>query len=233
MKNANQTLYNSSVLELHTQQATDLINYVRVSTSGNNKNTIAGLYQFCIKLQQIWQDVRNDNPYAELALIRIETRIEKAFKALRRIEYQLEQLILAEKDKSLKGVQLSMHEAHETIKIELSQPVFFLTHTKLAIRIIAYFDLLLCKLKTCKDFGLINRQRSKSILRRSTTIARGVLDSPNSYKHIDITRSDVLKQVSKAKEAAVTHGMISVEILNYTMQSEHGPEPIQRAKSTV
>lgn len=211
---------NRSELVLHTHDAVKLCEGGKTDTNGD-VHKIPGLFVFGILLNNIWNAVKSDDPYAEMTLIEIERLLDRAFVSLQKLDQRLERY--RQQSKLPEGVILEINESRKASHLTLDGAAFHATHTRLLVILIATYDALIRKLLTCGAFGMINNKTRKQLLYLATKAVRSVLMSPTPYKKTGVTRNDILLKNERGQEALQKYGMVPLAILNREEHSRFGP----------
>jgi integrating conjugative element protein (TIGR03761 family) len=212
-----------STLKIHTRQAKQLMveNKHSQTTQQEKSYMIIGLDKFGRFLHTIWYQIRNDDPYAEMALIEIERRINNAFDLLKKLNHTIDEQLRAE----LPGITLTFYQSENPTVIPLNTRQFDTTHSLLGARLIGLYDLLIRKLHTSQQFGIINRNQSSHYKYKSAKALRGVFAAPLLYKPFGVTRIDIIQKTDKGLAATTQQGEIPLDILTQKTQSKFGPRP--------
>lgn len=211
---------NRSELILHTWDAVTLCDG-RKAIANEQQHGIPGLFVFGILLNNIWNAVKADDPYAEMTLIEIERLLDRAFTSLQKLDQRLEGY--CQQNKLPEGLILEINESRKTSRISLDGAAFHATHTRMLVILIATYDALVRKLLTCGAFGIVNNKTRKQLLYLATKAVRSVLMSPTPFKKTGVTRDDILLKNEKGQEALEKHGMVPLAILNREEHSRFGP----------
>lgn len=212
---------NRSTVQLHTTEAVALLH-----GKGLYKDhpKIPSFYSFGKKLNHIWNQARDDNPYAEYALIQIEHQLDITFKKLALFEKLLKrnkaQWDLPE------GVIIVDCEAIEPACITLNGAAFNTPHAKLLLILIAKFDSLMRTLKSYRQFNIIRNRRFHNVKRRAIRSIRACMHEARSYRASHVTRRDILEQTDAGVAAVTQFGIVSLAILKHQERSQYGPHPI-------
>jgi integrating conjugative element protein (TIGR03761 family) len=210
-----------STLEIHTKQAKQLINENKQSqmTEGKKAYMIIGLDKFGGLLQNIWSQIRRDDPYAEMVLIEIERRAINTFDLLEKLNHTIDSQLQLE----LPGITMAFYQSENPAVIPLNKRLFETTHALLGARLVGLYDLLIRKLHTCQQFGMINRNQSNHYKYKATKALRGVFAAPLLYKPLGVTRMDIIQKTDKGLSAIDQRGEIPLDILTREKQSKFGP----------
>ena len=208
-------------LTIHSKEARKLIlgRVIDDDKNSEKKYTINGLELYAIRLNKIWNRIKNDDPYAEMVLIEVERRIERA-KSKINAEIKKSKSLLA---KAPQGISIGLSSSIKPITIELSSAKYYTIHTKLAAVLLADFDLLVRQLKSCIVIGQLTKVQYKKDVQRLETVIRGVLIAPSIYMNMDINREDIKQPTEKGKAAIDKFGLVPLAILNNEQHSSFGP----------
>ncbi len=214
-------LRSSFELTIHSKEAQKLIEgrVLKKDSEKDKKYTINGLELYSRRLNTIWHRIRNDDPYAEMILIEIERRLERAHRKISAATEQAESML----KKSPPGISISISNSTKPVKISLNDAKYYTVHAKLAAVLVADFDFLIRKLKSCIDIGQLTKTQYKKRVERLSTLIRGVLIAPSVYKNMNISRQDILQSNEKGTVAIEKFGLVPMDILNNQQHSEYGP----------
>lgn len=220
----------NSALQIHTLQAKQLIieNKSSATTPEQKSYMICGLERFSFSLLRIWRRIRTDDPYAEMVLIEVERRIDNALKLLDRLSRDIDDRLTSQ----LPGITLEIYRSKSPATISLNSAQFSTTHALLGARLIGLYDVLVRKLHTCKEFGVVNREYYTNYKYKSAKALRGVFAAPLLYKQLGVKRSDIIQKTEKGIEAVNKLGPVPLDILVRERRSEYGPQPINRPNDT-
>jgi len=216
-------LAHDSTLQIHTRQARQLIIENKSSQTTDDKKTymIVGLEKFGASMNRIWRQIRQDDPYAEIALIEIERRIDNAFELLGKLHNTIDNQVSIE----LPGITMTFYQSETPAVIPLNAKLFETTHALLGARLIGHYDLLIRKLHTCQQFGLVNRNHCNRYKYKSAKALRGVYSAPLLYKLSGVNRQDILNRTEKGTNAILQLGNVPMAILTRETHSKYGPAP--------
>lgn len=199
IKNVNQSFYldGNIHLLLHTKNAQILWN-------GSWRRSSLGLLQFAHHIKQLWQAVKESDPYAEWYLMRVYEEME----TLKENMQQLEKLC-QEKIVQLRGFQVELFQNPNPIRVPLrfSTPFGFM-----GAHILANFDYLSRQGYTLHRMGLA--------LERSDMPEKFIHKFHNlftfslTWKYTGITRQDILEKNLKAQAVEALMGQLPLPILN-------------------
>jgi len=187
------------------------------------KYTINGLESYALRLNNIWHRIKNDDPYAEMVLIEIERRIERAKHKISTAIEKAEKTLA----KAPNGISIGISSSVKPITINLDNVKYYTVHTKLAAVLLADVDLLIRTLKSCIALGQLTKTQYKKDVKKIETVIRGVLISPSIYINMHINREDIKKQTEKGKVAIEKLGLVPLDILNNQQHSSFGPISIK------
>ena len=213
-------LKNPLSLTFHTKDAMKLIRgRQRSDTQDDEKYAINGLDLFSVKVNNLWQRIKKDDPYAEMTLIEIERRLsnvkEKIAQQLKETEAKLKE--------APSGITVGITESINPLTIVLDSPRYYTTHTKLLAVLIAQFDQLIRQFHSCMSIGLISKTQYNRQKRTLVGNIRSVLIAPNLYKNNNVTREDIVKLTETGRAAIQRFGTLPIPILKNTQHSEYGP----------
>ncbi len=215
---------NLSSIQLHTFEAIQLCNGSRFSSPNGKRYIIPDIVSFGYLLNTIWNGAKYDDPYAESLLIEIERLIDRASLQLDKVDKRLNRLF--SRRKLPKGIIIELNASEEIRTLPLDKKCFMTTHIKLFIILLASYDNLIRKIKTYREFTIINRRQEDSFTKRATKVLRAILMAAKNYKKNDIRRSDIVNKTPAGLVIIEKNGMLPLEVINREVYSQYGPSPI-------
>jgi integrating conjugative element protein (TIGR03761 family) len=183
-----------------------------------------GLTQFSWYLRKIWQAAAEDDPYADLFLLRIYDLIVNARRAFQQQIAQYRQLL-----NSIEGIQLAIVSTHKPLELSLR---FGTCYGYFASILLAEFDQLTRYILSIKYAGLMPPQEADVLLRQANKALRRVFMRPFNWKPLQLTREDVKQQTDAAQQAYKQMGKLPAPVLEGTLRARYAPA-IKKSPPTV
>lgn len=182
---------------------------------------LPSLLQLGNRLNHIWGEVKNDDPYAEMTLIEIERLIDRAHKALDRQSNKLKKRL---KNSGLpEGIDIVINVSKNTLAVSLEDVAFRTTHAKQLIIVLARYDIIMRTITTYKEFGFISDNYVKPYRFHLTKVIRAIFMEILRYKKTGVTRHDFLNSSLLAKSVSERMGMLPFSIIDRSLSSRWGP----------
>lgn len=206
-------LRSQMTLQIHTRQASRIW-YGR--RAGDNKPGILGLAGFMSITNKINIGSRQDDPYSDMWMLRIEEKIDQT-------KVQLETL-RKEVDEVFKSVP-STFTLSENVNIQPANlPIFAGSHLGyLAIYVLAQYDEIVRKALLASHIALIGRVTLEHWLDRGDQYLRSLLGTVTFYRFSGTTRKDFAEGNAAARSAIEKFGEVPQDILDGTRRSRFSP----------
>lgn len=214
---------NHSTLEIHTLEALQLCEGTTAPARNGKVYRVPSAFIFGLSVNKIWDHIKNDDPFAEFALINIEQQLGKAFDTIDKFERILERR--KAKWQQPEGLTLEISQAEVPTTLSLNQKVFKTTHAKLLMVVIGRFDLLMRKLLTYRQFNIIKNTRFHTMRHRSMRSIRVVMQEARTYKPTGVTRQDIINHTEDGETTTQQLGIIPLSVLTREQRSQYGPSP--------
>jgi integrating conjugative element protein (TIGR03761 family) len=181
---------------------------------GGGKGAVSVLH-FAKQVREIWRAAEQDDPYADLFLLRI-------YDALTNTRRDIRQTIKYYRDYLAKEVSfdwdLQLSKAGEPVRLYFNS-----SYGYMAANLIADLDELVCLLYATKKLGVMLDKPIAELIAESTNKIKTVLQWPQQWRKTEITREDVRQQNEKAKQAKIFMGDIHEQILSGKLRSPYAP----------
>jgi integrating conjugative element protein (TIGR03761 family) len=189
-------------LTVQTYQAQSLVHGRR---SGDGKPAIVGLVGFADRLKTLWQAARQNDPYADWWLIKIEESIALCREQLNQLFEQFSQLLA-----SHYSFQVTIAESSkpQRIALQFANPYAFR-----AAQMLAEFDRLICTVMTARHLGVATPQALNEQFEASGRWLRRVFALPQGYHFCDIDRNAVNQGTLHARNARDRMGPVPDDIM--------------------
>ena len=203
-------------LTVQTYQAQSLVHGRR---SGKGKPAIVGLVGFADRLKTLWQAARQNDPYADWWLIKIEEAITLCREQLRLLFDQFSQLL-----DSHYSFQVTIAESSkpQRIALQFANPYAFR-----AAQMLAEFDRLICTVMTVRHLGVAGQPALDEQFEASGRWLRSVFALPQSYYFCDIDRNAVIQGTQRARNARDRMGEVPDEIMRGDKLPSLRPTPFR------
>jgi integrating conjugative element protein (TIGR03761 family) len=203
-------------LTVQTYQAQSLIHGRR---SGEGKPAIVGLVGFADRLKTIWQAARQNDPYADWWLIKIEESIASCREQLNHLFEQFSQLL-----GSQHSLQVTIAESSkpQRVALQFANPYAFR-----AAQMLAEFDRLICTVMTVRHLGMASPQALDEQFESSGRWLRRVFALPQGYHFCDIDRDAVNQGTQRARNARDRMGEVPDDIMCGSQLPSLRPTPFR------
>jgi integrating conjugative element protein (TIGR03761 family) len=174
-----------------------------------------GVTEFSKRVNQIWQAASQDDPYADLFLLRIYDILVQTRRKLAESQEKYKQLLLDAED----GVKLNIGESTKPMEFPLD---FRTPYGYMASYMLADFDKLTRLFFTLRQLGLVDGYFSE-VLNEANQWVKDVLNKPSEWQFTGVTRQDMLEKNQRANKAIELMGKISPKIVQGKLRAPHAP----------
>ncbi len=167
-----------------------------------------GLTQFASLMTTLWKAAKEDDPYAELFLLKTHEAIQITKEKLKTYETQLQQQMT-----ELRGIELNLF----SITTPNKYPLYFATpFSYMAAMLIEQVDYVNRQLLTLARIGLVPKDQLsvRDLMREIKTL----FQLPMQWKYTGVSRKDMLENNQKAKQAIALLGEIPAAVLNQEIE---------------
>ncbi len=224
-------LKSTLTVELHTLYAIRLWEGRRSldidpETSGKRRPDIYSMPRFILRTGQINAASTDDNPYADAAMMALETALIKGS--------QLLQSAVAELDKTLANLpaQVSLSDVASVSPLNIG--VF--SRTPVGYRcvfLLVGYDQLAMKAFQAWHYGLISRSERDTLLDRGGHWIRSIYGVVQHYSPVNVTRDDIRQQTPAGIDAVKRLGEPDADILSGAVRSTFSPPLRQQPEATL
>jgi len=174
-----------------------------------------GITQFSRGVRKIWQAAAEDDPYADLFLLRIEDLIVKTRRTFQQQIVQYRQLL-----NPIEGIQFAVMSTQKPIHLALR---FSTCYGHFASILLAEFDQLARCVLSAKYAGLMSPPEADIVLRQAGKALRRIFMRPFNWKHLRLTREAVKQQTEVAQQAFQAMGKLPAPVLAGTLRARYAP----------
>lgn len=182
---------------------------------GGDKEGI-GVMSFNKQVREIWQAAEQDDPYADLFLLRVYDALVGVRREIRQRTKHYREFIQEEINLDWKTTL-----SDEPMKIKL---YFKLSYGYMAANLIADFDNYACLLYSAKMMGVMLDRPINELLQQMGDKIKTTFELPQKWKRTDVTREDVNQQNDKATLAKECMGSINEKVLTGILRSPYAPK---------
>lgn len=210
-------LHSTSKLTLMTAQAQRLA-YGRQMKSGEKAATapIVGLFNFASLLRMIWLGARQDDPYADLWLIRIHQALQDGGQELLHMHSMLDDLL----KKIPEGIKVSLAETQSPMEVPLR---FATPYAFTGAYFLCGYDKYIRKALTARHVGILSWSGANSEQNRAGKLVRRTFLAATGYRFTGVTRTDIANNTTRAIFAARQMGMVPKGILEGSERAPYAP----------
>ena len=199
-------LEQSSSIEIHTTIA---IRYFLGRVGKGN-----GALQFAQQMRAIWRAVKQNDPYADQALIDIEAALETARKNIQEQLAEAASLLTSQP-----GVRIEAARSLQPFMLPLR---FATPYGFQAAFMIGEFDQFVRTVRTARALGM--HAPDDEVLYAAGSIIKAALEQPKKWHATGVTRIDVRKQTEIAKKAHALMGKLRLDVMACAKRAYHAPK---------
>ena len=180
------------------------------------KHSIMSMPQAIKRAGVIYYDSMSDNPYADMAMVRVESLINEASERIHQRVSELEAI--------LKAVPrtVSLTEINSSSPLEIG--VF--SRSPLGYRcvwLLVGYDEMALKAFQAAHYGLISRNRRDDLLSEGAHLVRRVYGVLRTYRTVKVTRQDLMTNSKAATDAITRFGEVDADIISGKTRSSFSP----------
>jgi len=180
-----------------------------------DKRGIIGLIGFADRLRIIWDAARNDDPYADWWLIKVDEAIRSTSDTIEAqqstVSSQLDQLLSME-------VGIASSDSPTRLRLQFANPYAYQ-----GARLLARFDQLVCAVVTASHIGLVNHDRRRQIQQSCARKVRNLFMLPQAYRVMALDRATVRARAGRSHEARQRMGDLPEDILSGERRARFAP----------
>jgi integrating conjugative element protein (TIGR03761 family) len=215
------SLEGENYITLQTRHAQRVVNG-RPSDKDRKKGAITGLTRFANLIKQVYYCAKLDDPYADLALIKIEELMEQAEGEMRQMETEVMALMNVRPN-----VSLSKSQSTKPVKVRID---FANPYAYRAAYLLAHFDDVCLAILTAHHVCVLPRQDKERLLNLAGRIVRRVYSSADEFRHTGATKEDIEKKTAIGLKAIELYGELPVDVLNGERRAKFAPDKIESSR---
>ena len=196
------SLHGEVWLTVQSYQAQSLLRGRRASEA---KSAIVGLVGFADRLKTLWQAVRQDDPYADWWLIKVEEGIALCRAQLGQLSEQVNALLTSY---DCFDITVAQSRQPQRISLQFANPYAFR-----AAQLLAEYDRIICTFMTLRHLGVEIPQTLEEQFKGSGRWLRRVFALPQDYCFCDVDRCAILQSTQRAQKARERMGDVPRDIL--------------------
>lgn len=206
-------LRSQMTLQIHTRQAARLWYGRKLS---EDKPGILGLNGFLAITNRINIGSRQDDPYSDWWMLRIEEKIDETKEALNKLKTEVDQVFFSVP---------ATFTLTENVNIQpATLPIFAGSHMGyLAIYVLALYDEIVRKVMLALHIALISRVQVDHWLEQGDHYMRSLFGLAQLYRYSGITRKDIAEGNAAVRAALEKFGQLPEGILEGKLRSRFSP----------
>lgn len=207
-------------ITLHTHHAARLW-FGRRQQQGQTSHPIIGMPRFISIMDQMKNAAAQNDPYADLWLIRMEEKVQQAREAMTELQESV--------DKQLKSVPAAI-SIQDNLNVQpLTLPLFIGCQLGyLGVYLLTEYDTLARRILLANHTAMIGRRQMEKWLDEGAHLLRSVYGLAQQYRHAGVTRDDIAANNARAREAIEKFGELPQDVLEGTNRSNFAPPLPQR-----
>lgn len=209
-KTTPEPLHDKVTITLHTLQAHGLM---KGRTAAGKKPVVIGLFGFASRVKELFDAAKNDNPYADWWLIRIEEKIINCRLVIDVLNEQIKERL-----DSLEGITIKFDDFKPTT----TELTFLSQYGYLVAQIITQYDVATRSVLSLRKIGQLD-EMTQTQHRQCGRQIRSLLGLCHQYKTVKVTRADVIDRTDKAIQAEKLLGALPRDVLTCEKLPVFGP----------
>lgn len=184
--------------------------------SVNGSKYIMGFQTFLKKIKSLEIAARNDDPYADRHLVKVELWLNEAQASIKELNQDLQTILDSHHSRLIIPPSLPSHE----VEVVVSE------HSKigwLSLELLLETDDAIKRILDASHTARISHEEKRKLLREAEGICRHMMRSTYDWRFTGVTRTDVIQKNMKAKEAEALMGEIEREFIEGVLRSEYAP----------
>lgn len=208
-------------LTVQTRQAQQLI---RGRNGTPDKPAIIGLVGFADRLRVIWQAARDDDPYADWWLIKVNDALDQARQLI-----AVKQSALDDRLTEMTALEIVVAKSLRPYRVPLQ---FANPYAYRGAHLIAEYDTLVRTLLTSCHVGLMDWDSSEKVIKLSARKVRGTFAVPQGFRYFAIDRESLQQDSNKKEQARQLMGDLPDAVLNGEQRAPLVPHKMPFPKAT-
>jgi integrating conjugative element protein (TIGR03761 family) len=205
-------------MQLHTRLAVNMFRGRRADES-RGVHAIMGLLGFAQKLSIVWTAAGNDDPIADLYLIRVEEAFDRASTLL-----SITTAVIRDLLSGMEGFEIDVSESDKPVTVDM----YFLTPWAWqGASILRQYDELIRLCLTARHLGLLTQDEWHQTVRKVGNAIRYLFRVPYDYLFTGLRRFRMGGRIKRARSMYAKRGMvmpkIPEEVLRLTRRSRFAP----------
>lgn len=205
-------------MQLHTRLAVNMFRGRR-SDSSRGIHAIQGLLGFAQKLSTVWTASANDDPIADLYLIRVEEAFDRASTLLAATSGVIKELL-----SGMEGFEIDVSESDKPVIVEMQ---FLTPWSWQSASLLRQYDELIRMCLTARHLGLLTQDEWQQTVRKVGNAIRHLFKVPDDYIFTGLRRFRMGGRIKRARSMYAKRGMeiplLPPEVLNLTRRSRFAP----------
>lgn len=171
------------------------------------RSEVIGLLKYAQACIRLCRHSSNDNPYADVALLGVEKKIEVAEDFIEKQQQKLDKLM---QSKAVTSPIMGMQNS-EPVKVSFE---FSDNHyAAMGAKLLVMYDALVIKANSARSSGLISRKVYDQFIWKAGHKIRGLFVLPGQMPDIYVTRDDLSRRSEVAKQAIEKMGDIDQKVM--------------------
>lgn len=205
-------------MQLHTRLAVNMFRGRRSDTE-RGVHAIQGLLGFAQKVSTVWTGASNDDPIADLYLIRVEEAFDRASTLLDMTTGVIKELL-----SGMEGFEIDVSESDKPVVVEMQ---FLTPWSWQAASLLRRYDELIRMCLTARHIGLLTQDEWQQTVRKVGNAIRHLFKVPDDYLFTGLRRFRMGGRIKRARSMYAKHGMefptIPQEVLALTRRARFAP----------
>lgn len=205
-------------MQLHTRLAVNMFRGRRADES-RGVHAIMGLLGFAQKLSIVWTAAGNDDPIADLYLIRVEEAFDKATALLSTTTSVIRELL-----SDMDGFEIDVSESDKPVTVDMQ---FLTPWAWQGASLLRQYDELIRMCLTARHLGLLTQDEWQQTVRKVGNAIRHLFKVPDDYLFTGLRRFRMGGRIKRARSMYAKRGMvmptIPTEVLSLSRRSRFAP----------
>ena len=184
-------------MQLHTRLAVNMFRGRR-SDPARGVHAIQGLLGFAQKLSTVWTGAGNDDPIADLYLIRVETAFDQASTLLAATTSVIRELL-----SDMDGFEIDVSESDKPVIVEMQ---FLTPWAWQGAALLRQYDELIRMCLTARHIGLLTHDEWQQTVRKVGNAIRHLFKVPDDYLFTGLRRFRMGGRIKRARSMYAKRG---------------------------